>query len=288
MRVNVARLLAVLDPESTRTRRMGVAGASPLGSARSSGRSGDRAGPTTMAGAGTGSARSIASTCSAKDSDTEDCTAFDLLHTEKGFMSFESWYKRALASGIGANAPLVPPAHLGALWLQAFCPPNALPEYAFMELLRAFAECTDSEAFDLFDVLDHDFLGMLGFPQVYLAICLVGALGSRQLTKFLYFHSGHLFRILARGSVGVDAERAAWPRVLTFVRLLGAPSHLISRVGSDCGVRVDAELTYDQFMEVMFPIVQQLDRGAPLRESTVIGENAGSSHAVRSKMCVLL
>ena len=36
--------------------------------------------------------------------------------------------------------------------------------------------------------------------QVYIAICLVAAIGSRQLTKFFYFHSTRIFGMLALGS----------------------------------------------------------------------------------------
>merc|ERR1712113_587409 len=122
-------------------------------------------------------------------------------------------------------------------WPQAFCPPNALHEHAFMELIRVFADCSDSEAFDFFDLMDYDFMGFLGYAQVYIAICLVAALGSRQLTKFLYFHSTRIFGILSRGCRFKSAPGyVAWPRLLTLLRLLGAQGSLISRIGAEYSV----------------------------------------------------
>jgi len=220
----------------------------------------------------------------------QDCTAFDLLHTEPGFTAFEQWFRRLCASGSCAGAAVAPHTDLGNLWSQAFCPPTALHEYAFMELLRAFAECSDSEAQDFFDLLDCDFLGMLSLPQVYLAMCLVAAQGSRQLLKFLYFHSTRLFAVLTKGCPSSAAERVSWPRLLVLLRLLGAPGHLVSQIGAEAGVSSSAigdGLTYDEFLEVMFPVLAQLDRGAEVGESIVINESDRMVH-VRSRMCTIL
>jgi hypothetical protein len=184
----------------------------------------------------------------------------------------------------------MPRAELGRLWPQAFCPPSALHEYAFMELLRAFTECSDSEAFDFFDLLDCDFLGMLALPQVFLAMCLLAALGSRQLLKFLYFHSTKLFAMLTKGCPGVASECVSWPRLLVLLRLLGAPAHLVSRVGAETGASsygLGDGLTYDEFLEVMFPIMAQLDRGAEIGESTVINASDTMVH-VKSRACTIL
>lgn len=241
----------------------------------------------TNASRGADSARSTAP-ASARDSNLEDSTAFDLLHSEKGFCAFEQWYRRVLASGSGSAVQLRPKTDVGRLWPQLFCPPNAVHEHAFMELLRAFAECSDSEALDFFDLLDADYTGMLGLPQVYIAICLVAALGSRQLTKLLYFHSTRLFAILAKGCrLSAEPGRVAWPRVLMLLRLLGASSHLVSRVGAEYGVVPLAQLNYDEFLEVMHAVVTQLDSGAEFGESTVINESDRLG-GVRSRSCVLL
>jgi len=293
MRIHIPRLLAVLDPEATRQRRMGAA--SPIGSARSTGsgrqdvgRDGEGVPRQRPAAAVPESARLGARPPPAKSEDEEPPTAFDLLHTERGFNAFEAWYRRVLASGAGASAPPAPRPELGLLWPQAFCPPSALHEHAFVELLRVFAECAESEAFDFFDLLDYRFLGMLGLPQIYLAVCLIAALGSRQLTKFLYFHSNRLFEMLAEGCVDAAPERVSWPRVLMLLRLLGAPGHLVSRVAEENHVENLAQLNYDEFVEVLFPIMVQLDRGAEFGESTVIHENYKVGHVRQSRMCTIL
>jgi len=222
-----------------------------------------------------------------KDGD-EDCTAFDLLHSERGFVAFEQWYRRVLANAPGSGVSKMPAPELGMLWPQAYCPPNALHEHAFVELIHAFVECSDGEALDLFDLMDHSFLGMLGLPQVYVAICLVAALGSRQLTKFLYFHSSRLFGILAIGCrLSAKPEHVTWPRLLVFLRLLGAQSHLLSHVAADLGIAPLSQLRYDDFVEVVFAVASQLDRGTDMGECTVINEGDRVGH-VRSRMCVML
>jgi len=260
MRVHLAPLLAVLDPDLTRHRRADcnspsrrrVSTASP-GSAR--GRQGRR------------------------DSEQEE-SAFDILASERGFLAFEQWYRRVLATSAGASAQ----RDLGVLWPQVYCPPTALHEHAFLELLRWFADCSDSEAFDLFDLLDNTLMGALALPQVYRSVCLVAALGSRQLTKFLFFHSTWLFNTMSCGCLGAPKDRLSWPRLLTLLRLLGAPCHLISRVSLEHGV--ESLLNYDQFLDVTFAVLWQLDRGAEFGESTVIHESERSGR-VRSRACVV-
>jgi len=304
MRVYCPRIFAVLDPEGSSRRVSARAGmASPVASARSTigEASSERHRLSNPAAAIVGrllearlletarsSQQAVAQAQQAvKDSAFEEYSAFDMLHTERGFSAFEQWYKRVLVSGAGASAPPLPQKDFGLLWPQAFCPPNALHEYAFMELVRAFADCSDSDAFDFFDILDYDFLGVLGLPQVYLGMCLIAAIGSRQLTKLLYFHSTNLFLVLSKGCVEVPAERIAWPRVLTFLRLLGAPESLISRTVAGSGMHSATQLTYDDFLDVVYPIVVALDRGSHLGEGTVINENDRALH-VRSKLCSIL
>lgn len=294
MRVLEKRFLAVLDPEATRLRRH--AGPSPIRSARSMGsarQSASNGPPYGTSETAVKSARTLAA-CLPKDSDVDDFSAFDLLHTEKGFTAFEQWYQRVLANSPGASAPALPPAQLGMLWPQSFCPPNALHEYAFLELLRAFVECSESEAFDFFDILNHDYLGFLGYAQVYVAMCLIAAMGSRQLTKFLYFHSTRLFEILSRGCrLESPPGCVAWPRLLMLLRLLGAPSHLISRVTAEHDVAPLAQLRYEEFLELVYTVVAELDRGVDSGEITVINENdrIGNFQLLnnaRSRMCAIL
>ena len=90
---------------------------------------------------------------------------------------------------------------------------------------------------------------------------------------------------------GGEATRArasqAWPKLLMLLRLLGAPGHLISRVSTEHGVTPLSRLKYESFLEIVFPIVVQLDQGADVGEITVINEVDRHGH-VRSKMCTIL
>lgn len=298
MRVHIDRLLALIDPESTLHRRLSTT--STVNSARSTssgygpallgsrgGRGAQMQGGSDVSRCGKVSEPTRLSTPgSAKTPVAEEPTVFELLHTERGFAFFNQWYRRLLASG-GQTTIATPQPCLGALWSQAFCPQLALHDFAFAEFLRTFVECSDSEAFDLFDLLDDKFLGMLGLEQIYLAICLVAALGSRQLTKFLYFHSTRLFSLLEKGSVGsAQIGCVALPRLVTLLRLLGAPTHLILRTSAESGLDMTAQLRYDGFLEVVFPIVEVLDRGFVFGESAVINEHDQLMNA-RSRTCTI-
>jgi hypothetical protein len=290
MRVRNNVLLAVLDPEGKNPKRF--VEPSPRGSARSSS---SRPGVGSVIGYGAGRAGASAKLglrqeASKGENEAPDCTAFDLLHTEHGFIAFEHWYRKVLATGAGNASASESCKDTGLQWTQVYCPPSLLHEYAFMELLRTFVECSDSEAFDFFDILDCEFLGMLGAPQVYLAVCLVAALGSRQLKNFLFYHSSRLFKMLVKGCPETSPERVSWPKLHLLLRLLGAPGHLVFRISSDHdvpSVLCSDGLTYDHFLKVLFPIFVQLDRGAEIGESTVINESDRMVQ-VRSRACVIL
>lgn len=275
MRVLEERLFAILDPESTRLRRHG--GPGQICSARSSSA---RQMPSAYGHETLDSAVKSARAACGPVKELADFTAFELLQTERGFVAFQQWYQRVLANIPGAAvAPSyagAPPRELDVLWPQAACPPHALHDQAFLEVLRAFADCTDSEGFDFFDLLDQHSQGYLRYAQVYLAICLIAAIASRQLMKFLYFHSNRVFKILDQGCM-LEAPHGHvfWPRLLKLLRLLGAPGHLISDVAEEHGVAPLAHLTYEDFMEVTYHVFKEMDRGSSVGVTSVMeGERA--------------
>eukprot|EP00931_Biecheleriopsis_adriatica_P100666 TRINITY_DN75931_c0_g1_i1.p1 TRINITY_DN75931_c0_g1~~TRINITY_DN75931_c0_g1_i1.p1 ORF type:complete len:287 (+),score=36.46 TRINITY_DN75931_c0_g1_i1:80-940(+) len=286
MKVLPGRLLIVLD-EVHRQRRPG--GASPMCSARSTGSS--KAAMQGAAEASRGvrpldSARSGTSACT-HDSESEECTAFDLLHTKPGFLAFTQWYVRQLPGTYEGRSARRP--DLGLLWPQAYCAPHALHEYAFVDFLRLFVDCTDREALDFFDLLDSDCLGALTLQQVCIAVLLIAALGSRQLTKCLYVHSKRLFGLLSTGSQrSLRRRHVLWPRVQMLMQLLGAPWHLISRVCSQFAFQPLAKLTHDDFVEVMFPVTTQLDRGASDLNDYSQVINTEKVNMPKSRACVIL
>lgn len=293
MRVNAPRLLAVLDPEVARSRRQ--VHASP-GSARSSGGSrisgtsatlAAHAGTTAETARGAGG-RAANSAALVAGPDSEECGPFDLLHTEKGFIAFEQWYRRVLASSVASNAVTSPRLELGLLWPQVHCPPTGLHEHAFFEVLRAFGEFSDGEALDFFDLLDHERVGFLCLPQVYFAMCLVAAVGCKQLTKFVYFHSTKLFDMLEKGCrFSAAPKHVTWAKVMSLLRLLGTPGSLISKTCTENRMVPVSQLTYDDFVIVTFPIMVQLDRGTDARQIMVMTES-DRRVVVNSKMCTIL
>ncbi|CAJ1350128.1 unnamed protein product [Effrenium voratum] len=135
-----------------------------------------------------------ASTCSVTSFESEE-TAYELLHKEQGFEAFRSWYLQQLQ-----HSECRP--DLGLFFPQASAFPGTVHEYAFMDFLRLFLECSDAEALNFFRLLDANMLGALKFQQIYLAIVLISALASRQLTKCLYLHSRWLFDTITATSEG--------------------------------------------------------------------------------------
>lgn len=296
MRVNVGRLCAILDPEATRRR-----GASPISSARSTGSARHAAVDSARSvGSGSGrlldSARSFASTStkeSMKDAaDFEDVTLFDMLHTDRGFDAFQNWFKRALdspASSSNFTGPLR--TELGLVFPLACCQPPAIPEYAFIEIMRTFTECTDDEAFDLFDLLDYDLVGALDIKKMYFGLTLLSAVGSRQCSKFFRVHSRMLFAMLTKGCPTMNPqspEKVAWPRVIVLLRVLGVPEHLIARLGQDFAIKQLDEINYDTFTSLMYVMLTRLDRGVDFSETTVINETERMVNVNKSRSCAIL
>eukprot|EP00438_Fugacium_kawagutii_P005460 Skav215029 [mRNA] locus=scaffold966:534535:552062:- [translate_table: standard] len=185
MRVIPGRLLHILE-EGGRSQTKRFHGP---GSARSS--QSDAARSEVSRGAGINSL--------SMTSDSEERTAYDLLHKEQGFQAFRSWYFQQLRLGQ---------------------PGDAVQDGA-----------AATAAFNFFRLLDASMLGALKFQQVYLATVLISAWSSRQLTKCLYLHSRWLFQTITEEppSRGAGVRRLPWPRLQSLFQLLGANWIFISR-----------------------------------------------------------
>merc|ERR1712224_286912 len=212
------------------------------------------------------------------------------MHSDRGYDAFQNWFKRAFdspASSSHFTGPLR--TDLGLVFPLACCQPPGIPEYVFIEIMRTFAECTDDEALDLFDLLDYDLIGALDFRKVYFGLALLSAVGSRQCTKFFRVHSRVLFAMLTRGCPTLNPQcpqKVAWPRLIVLLRVLGVPEHLIARLGQDFAVKQLDEINYDTFSAVMYVMLARLDRGVDFSETTVINETERMAHVNKSRSCV--
>ena len=233
----------------------------------------------------TGALTSVSTT-----SDAEERAAYDLLHKEHGFQAFRSWYYQQLRGAPHRETPrefFNDARELGVCFPQAVAIPGTVNEYAFMDFLRMFLDCSDAEAFNFFRLLDASTLGALKFQQVYLATVLISALSSRQLTKCLYLHSRWLFETLTVEPKGNGVRLLPWPRLQSFVQLLGANWIFISRT---CPMVMNfntrTHLTHEEFVEVLFTVLAQLDKDTIANsDAQVIRPTA---RPVKSKACVLL
>eukprot|EP00930_Biecheleria_cincta_P046452 TRINITY_DN32030_c0_g1_i1.p1 TRINITY_DN32030_c0_g1~~TRINITY_DN32030_c0_g1_i1.p1 ORF type:complete len:294 (+),score=47.27 TRINITY_DN32030_c0_g1_i1:173-1054(+) len=293
MRVIPGRLLSVLEFEveqpgqslSSRQRRIAPSprGPSSIGSARTTTSKGAEASRGSIAARPIDSARSAASV-GTRDSEGEDCvTAFDMLHTEQGFRTFQQWYQRQLCSG--AENRGLRPQDLGILWPRGYNFPDSLCESAFVDFIRLFVECSDGEALDFFELLDVHLLGALSAHQVYIAIILVAALSSKQLTKCLFLHSKYLYSLLSASPRG----QALGSRIQMLQQLLGAPWYLVSRVSAECGIPPLKDLTHEEFVEVMYRVFLRLDGGvSELTDFSQVIHPSERGGNQKSRTCAIL
>jgi len=288
MKVINSHLRAVLDPEAKSSRRGSDNPPTALGPRSFSIASIEPVKSSPTRSQSTANLASVAPP--AKEPDTaasEKASSFDLLHTQSGFQNFERWYLKALNSSRAASIPQRPAPD--CWWPEAYCPPTALHEHAFLELMRVFTECAESDAMDFFDLLDYNFMGILGFSQIYIAMVLLAAMGSRQLTKFMYFHSSTLFAYLCKGCrFNAAPDCVTWARLLVLLRLLGVKGASLSEAGELHGMTPLSQIDATKFEEILFPLVLQLDRGIDIGEITVISECDRTSHVKAKKMCSVL
>ncbi|KYQ90049.1 hypothetical protein DLAC_08634 [Tieghemostelium lacteum] len=101
-------------------------------------------------------------------------TLFEKLYTESGFNSIKSWYEKNTA-----NNNFI------------------IGESQFVLLLRYLTDLHSYQILNLFDSLDKDDIGCIGFEEFFLLIALLAAKECGQTTKFLYQHSRVMFEIVS-------------------------------------------------------------------------------------------
>eukprot|EP00439_Symbiodinium_sp_Y106_P053917 s857_g7.t1 len=288
MRVLPGRLMSILDVEASKRRGSGP---DLLGSARSNCSNGSRTmsrgydlARGSLVSRPLDSARSVTSMCS-RESENEELVAFDLLHTEKGFQTFKQWYLRQLMNS--AEGRTQRSGETG-LFPQAYCPAQAINEFAFQDYLQLFLQCSEAEALDFFGLLDGRMLGALTFQQIYLATLLIAAMSSRQLTRCLYMHSKWLFETLTGQSS--HGHRVTWSRVKTLMQLLGASwYHISSSCPGASEFIPSSKLSHEEFVEVLFAVLAPLDRGSLGQQpDTQVVRPLSKVPVQKSRACVLL
>ncbi|CAK9017187.1 unnamed protein product [Durusdinium trenchii] len=174
---------------------------------------------------------------------------------------------------------------LGLFFPQAVPIPGTLDEYAFMDFLHLFLECSEAEAFSFFKLLDPSMLGALKFQQIYLATVLLSAMSSKQLTKCLYLHSRWLFNTITVEPSSGRPRRVAWPRLQSLFRLLGANWIFISRTyPMASSFTPQTRLTHEEFVEALFAVLSSLDKDGA--DAQVIRSRCPAP--VKSKTCAVL
>eukprot|EP01132_Coremiostelium_polycephalum_P004923 gene4923-6137_t len=101
-------------------------------------------------------------------------TLFEKLYTESGFNCAKSWYERNTA-----NTDFI------------------LGESQFLMLMHHLTDFSTYQILDLFDSLDKDGIGFVGFEEFFLLIGLFSSRECGQSTKFLYQHSRVMFQIIS-------------------------------------------------------------------------------------------
>ncbi|GAM24031.1 hypothetical protein SAMD00019534_072060 [Acytostelium subglobosum LB1] len=103
-------------------------------------------------------------------------TLFEKLYTESGFNTAKNWYERNTQQT-----------------------DFTMGEAQFLLFMRHLTDFSYFHILDLFDALDRDDIGVVGFEEFFLIIALFASRECGQTTKFLYQHSRVMFEILAAG-----------------------------------------------------------------------------------------
>eukprot|EP01112_Ceratiomyxa_fruticulosa_P013901 TRINITY_DN3940_c0_g1_i1.p2 TRINITY_DN3940_c0_g1~~TRINITY_DN3940_c0_g1_i1.p2 ORF type:complete len:338 (-),score=65.36 TRINITY_DN3940_c0_g1_i1:13-1026(-) len=114
---------------------------------------------------------------------SSNTTLFDTLYTQPYFDNTLEWF-RAVAKG-SPN-------------YQANAPPF-LDEALFLKVMTVLTmdDTGDDDILEIFDLLDRNNLGRIGFDEFFLIISLLAAKESGQCTKFLFQHGKAIFTLLS-------------------------------------------------------------------------------------------
>ncbi|KAF2070177.1 hypothetical protein CYY_008504 [Polysphondylium violaceum] len=110
-------------------------------------------------------------------------TLFQKLYTPKGFDTTKNWYEK-----------------------NTFNTDFILRESQFVVLLRYLTDLNNIQILDLFDTLDKDDLGFIGFEEFFLLISFFSSRESAQTTRFLYRHSRDMFRLISGSTASISLD----------------------------------------------------------------------------------
>jgi len=81
-------------------------------------------------------------------------------------------------------------------------------------------ETQESDLIDLFDLLDSEGKGSVGFKEIFTLILFLAAFESNAMLKCLYMHSGLLYSVLVAN--GDSMASISGQRFASMLRLVGA------------------------------------------------------------------
>eukprot|EP01135_Chromosphaera_perkinsii_P005963 Nk52_evm8s375 gene=Nk52_evmTU8s375 len=120
---------------------------------------------------------------------------------------------------------------------------QALDDTQFVAFMRMCTDLTESQIYNVFDMLDVDASGLMEFDEFYLLVCILTAIKDHEEKMFLYNHSRTVFDLLdADGSGNVSAAEFE-----TFGFLFNFYGPAINQIFSEFDVSGDLELDYGEF-----------------------------------------
>eukprot|EP01133_Synstelium_polycarpum_P007007 gene7007-8140_t len=164
-------------------------------------------------------------------------TLFEKLYTKSGFSTARAWYEHNTS------------------------PAFMMSEAQFTLLLRHLTDLASIAALDLFDALDKDDVGVIGFEEFFLVVALFAARECGQTTKFLYKHSRAMFEMA--GAVAWDpGHQINFNRFAKFGSLVGIPEYQILNSLERFGIVIFDQINFELFQLFYFVILDEWDRSS--------------------------
>lgn len=155
---------------------------------------------------------------------------FEQLHTNRGLFSFQDWLRTML---IDERDRLDSVCEAMQFLTLPSGDPGLISEFQFLTVLRGFCDCSKSDAFDFFDLLDIECDGYIGFPEMYLAVCIIVAKACKYGRKLMYLHGAALLKTL-RPEVEPDEDKGPvpWEKMIGWFNVFEVPPRVVGEIAA--------------------------------------------------------
>ncbi|CAM2118245.1 unnamed protein product [Caretta caretta] len=131
---------------------------------------------------------------------------------------------------------------------------HCFPDLQLYHFLRYVTDLTKKQIMLVFDLLDWNAAGEIGFDELYMLVCILISHENHLEKQFIYQHSGPVFELL-----DMDGRHTVGPRAFQATRFLfNIKKQELEKIFKDFDVSGDEQLSYKEFkMFTIFCIDRQ-------------------------------